>query len=614
MNEATFLSEQINAKQAVETGLIEPNTVITGQRLEDGSYHVLGRYADTTWVLPDILFPAGTKESDKKLDFSRVPQPFREALRFAMARHILTGIEGRNHARGGTFRQFFNMIVLFLTWLQGRGICRLREVTPLLAQQYVEHCKGLRNERGIPLSVQALTKRFSALEKLHILSQKSEDPMRYPWPESSSAHLAGLTGGRREATTKVIPEDILAPLFQSAVKWLDRADEILRVRDQIDAWRLEGMSRQSISWRSKKSGWSIQENEKAVIHLQTACMCIVLITSGIRVSELCSLESECRLTTLDNQGELFYWISGISYKTGVGSCEWLVSEVTHCSIEVAERIVKPLQAKLEQRIAELRTANTSASEITQLLEHRHRLFLGVYPVKNNRVQTLASLSVLQRLNSFATQSGIAWKFSPHQFRRTFAVYAAHSALGDLRYLRDHFKHWSLDMTALYAMSRKQDAELYDIVGLEALNIKIDLLEHWLEPDAILTGGAAEPILAFRTKNEDLATKEDRVEMAKAISPLVHLRATGVAWCTADTGGCNGGQGVEKTRCGDCDNAIIDESRRGVWQGIYAQQVELRHLTDIGPGGMERVERDIKRCESVLKSLGASKEDLANVAT
>ena len=100
MNEATFLAEQINAKKAVEAGLIEPNTFITGQRLEDGSYHVLGRYANTTWVLPDILFPAGAKESDKKLDFSRVPKPFREALRFAMARHILTGIEGRSHARG----------------------------------------------------------------------------------------------------------------------------------------------------------------------------------------------------------------------------------------------------------------------------------------------------------------------------------------------------------------------------------------------------------------------------------------------------------------------------------------------------------------------------------
>ncbi|BBI53228.1 hypothetical protein HORIV_56490 [Vreelandella olivaria] len=94
-------------------------------------------------------------------------------------------------------------------------------------------------------------------------------------------------------------------------------------------------------------------------------------------------------------------------------------------------------------------------------------------------------------------------------------------------------------------------------------------------------------------------------MAETISPLVHLRATGVAWCTADTGGCNGGQGVETTRCADCSNAVIDESRKSVWQGIYAQQLELRDLADIESGGAERVKRDIERCEVILQELGAS---------
>jgi hypothetical protein len=167
------------------------------------------------------------------------------------------------------------------------------------------------------------------------------------------------------------------------------------------------------------------------------------------------------------------------------------------------------------------------------------------------------------------------------------------------------------MTILYAMNRDQDAELYDEVGSAALSIKTDLLEHWLEPDAILTGGGADQIRVFRDNNEALATKSDRAAMANTISPLVHLRATGVAWCTADTGGCNGGQGIEKTRCSDCGNSVIDKSLKTVWQGIYAQQLELRNLTDIGPGGNERVERDIKRCKSVLEELGATDEDLAD---
>lgn len=76
MNEATFLAEQINAKKAVEAGLIEPNTFITGQRLEDGSYHVLGRYANTTWVLPDILSLPVQRKATRNWTFHGCQSPF----------------------------------------------------------------------------------------------------------------------------------------------------------------------------------------------------------------------------------------------------------------------------------------------------------------------------------------------------------------------------------------------------------------------------------------------------------------------------------------------------------------------------------------------------------
>ncbi|MDB5935350.1 MAG: hypothetical protein JWQ01_2694 [Massilia sp.] len=46
------------------------------------------------------------------------------------------------------------------------------------------------------------------------------------------------------------------------------------------------------------------------------------------------------------------------------------------------------------------------------------------------------------------------------YKRLTACYAARSQFGDLRYLRDHFKHWSLDMTLGYAMNESQEMELY----------------------------------------------------------------------------------------------------------------------------------------------------------
>ena len=618
MNAADFRAEQLKVLHAVQARTINPNAIITGMRLEDSSYYVLSRYGDDVWTLPDSLFSAGIRDNQKKLNFLRVPMAFRKTLRVCTAYYILSSIEGRSRPRGGTIRKFFERMTSFLTWLHEQRIAQLKDVTPLISHQYVDFCKGLRNRKGEPISKSALVQRLLEVEKLHILSQQSDDPMQHPWPESSATHIAELTGQGsyelQEARTEIITDDILGPLFQSAVEWLNRVEEIVSLRAQVDGWKSEEKSYVFIATSLKKLGWTLREIRTAEQHLQTACMCIILITSGIRVSELCSLENQCSFKTLDEEGEPFYWMRGISYKTGVGACEWLVAEITHRALAVAERMVRPLQAQLEQCIFDRQNDNSKTPDITKLSGHAHRLFLASTKWQQNWIGTLSIGSVIIRLNMFAAQCGLDWRFAPHQFRRTFAVYAAHSAFGDLRYLRDHFKHWSLDMTILYAMSRLQDAELYDSVGLAALSIKTDLLEHWLEPDAILVGGAAEPIRAFRSKNEALATKKDRAEMAKTISPLVHLRATGVAWCTADTGGCNGGQGVEKTRCADCGNAVIDESRKTVWQGIYAQQIELRDLTDIGPGGNERVERDIQRCEIVLKGLGATEEDLAYVTT
>lgn len=607
MNEIEFRSEQFKSICAVQSGTIDPNAVITGIRLEDGSYHVLSRFGDNVWILPDSLFSAGTKDYHKKLNFLCVPLPFREVLRICTMHYILSGIEGRPLPRGGTINQFFMKVTSFLTWLHDHRIDRLSEVTPLICQQYVEFCKGLKGRTGALLG-EALTSRFGAVETLYILSQKSGEPMRQPWPDSSASHLAGMTGQGasklQEAKTEIIPDDILGPLFQSAVEWLDRADEIISLRARIESWKSDGHSYSYITPSLKKLGWKFSELREAEQHLQAACICIILITSGIRLSELCSLENRCAFKRMDEQGEPFHWMKGVSYKTNTGDCEWLVAEITHRALAVAERLALPLQRQLQQRIFDLRNSNPKEARIIRMKEHAHRLFLSVSNVQNGRIGTLSKELAMIRINAFAAWCGLKWRFAPHQFRRTFAVYAAHSAFGDLRYLRDHFKHWSIDMTVLYAMSRRQDAELYDSVGLAALSIKTDLLEHWLEPDAILTGGAADPIRAFRTKNEALVTKVDRAEMAKTISPLVHLRATGVAWCTADTGGCNGGQGIEKTRCADCGNAVIDESRKSVWQGIYAQQLELRDLADIGPGGAERVQRDIERCEVVLQELSA----------
>lgn len=583
--------------------------IITSVKLNDGSFHALSRYGDNIWYLPSSMFSAGISKGHRKINFSLVPVVFQEPLRQCLAIYILNGIEGRALPKGNTIQSFFFAIISFLTWLNSRNIKKLNEVTQLTTQQYVQYCKQKKNKNDEFISNYTLLEYFVAVENLHFLSKSLDYPLQHPWPNSSSNYLAGLTGqAAQESRTKIIPDGVLSLLFRSAIDWLDQAEEIIEVRSKVESWKKNNRSQHYIQNNLNKVGWTLKKLRKAEQHIQAACICVVLITSGIRVSELLSLENNCAYKTMDENNEPFYWIKGITYKTGTKNCEWLVTRITHRAIAVAEKIALPIQKKLGEKIAELKLKSCNNYLAVDLEEHSKRIFLTVTMQHKNKIDTMSKGGVIHRLNEFASQCGIKWRLSPHQFRRTFAVYAAHSVFGDLRYLRDHFKHWSLDMTALYAMSQHQDAELYDSIGLTALNIKTDIIEHWLEPDEILVGIGAKSVRALRTSNHPLIIKQNRTEMLKTISPLVNIRATGVAWCTADTGGCSGGHGLEKTRCADCSHAIIDKSWKDVWQGIYAQQIEMLDLTDIGPGGEERVKLDLKRCEAVLKEFGLLDED------
>ncbi|MDP1775194.1 MAG: hypothetical protein Q8K94_01115, partial [Moraxellaceae bacterium] len=65
----------------------------------------------------------------------------------------------------------------------------------------------------------------------------------------------------------------------------------------------------------------------------------------------------------------------------------------------------------------------------------------------------------------------------------FANYAAHSKFGDLRYLREHFAHWSMDMTLGYAMDQEWgqhlDIELFEDIQFELEDIKSGVVSGWL---------------------------------------------------------------------------------------------------------------------------------------
>ena len=202
-----------------------------------------------------------------------------------------------------------------------------------------------------------------------------------------------------------------------------------------------------------------------------------------------------------------------------------------------------------------------------------------------------------RLPNLCKKIGSDWNLSAHQFRRTFANYAVHSELGDLRALKDHFKHWSITMTALYAFNDELDAELFEELLREKYLVEEEIKQDWFELDSPITGGdMANNIKRLRENGELIKTFGSRQEMAKAYSSSIPIRSTGIGWCTND----------DECKCGkpdSCESGIVDKRHLPYWEGMLVQQMELMQVDDIGEAGKTAVEKGMRRCEKVLSALG-----------
>lgn len=63
--------------------------------------------------------------------------------------------------------------------------------------------------------------------------------------------------------------------------------------------------------------------------------------------------------------------------------------------------------------------------------------------------------------------------------------------------------------------------------------------------------------------------------------------------------------LERTRCGDCNHAVIGRGHSAIYQRLYDDLKGLLH----GEGGRQRVERNLNRCCDVLAQLGMAPETL-----
>ena len=576
----------------------------------DGTWVVLSRYGDDQWQLSGA--PPNISASLRCLDFTRVPAPFRASMKAIMYRFLRRGRTGQKRPRARTLYKLFENAQIFLLHLQRLNLRCFSAATPMVCAVYAHETQAARiGKKAKPLSAGTLAIRFSAVEALHELSQYTDDPMpTKPWPGTSVTIMAGLKGRQLGGKTPLMPDSVFTELFSAAWKEVERGLHVLDLRDALDRIeaKRQGRTRGAISDAKNRllhsRGWigGLRTFLHSLKDLRTACYIVVASLSGCRNHELAYVQTDACYSTQDDNGERYWWMKSRSTKTDAGHTEWMIPEAAVTALRVMDRWARPAQAIVEREIARRRAVNPADPEIAEAQKHLGAVFLGVSTQKGNETRTLSVHSWGHDLKLFTKKYDIDWNLSTHQFRRKFANYVARSQFGDLRYLKEHFKHWSMDMTLGYALNESQEMVLYAEIQNELDDIKDGIVEQWLQPDEPFAGGYGRGIMAWRG-SEVVTLFKNHSSMIRSVSESTAIRSNGHAWCTADDNLCVGNGGLDRTRCTGCNNAVIGREHAQIYQGMYDQLNDVLKCDDIGEGGQARVRRDLDRCRDVLTSLG-----------
>ncbi|HFS8098604.1 TPA: integrase [Pseudomonas aeruginosa] len=601
----------------------ERDRLIVSSVKVDGAWVILSKFGDDIWVLEGQ--PKNINKERRCINFNKVPAAFKSMFKEVTYCYLMRGRESRKRPSAGTITQFTNQILPFFKFLQRIGVTDLSRIPRAAFSNFVFERKNTKRENGKHLTKAGIRVSFTAVEALYELSQFTNTPLTtHPWPETSALALAGMTGKnaqhKQKTTTPLMPDEVFCALFQKAADCINNANYILDIRDELDDLNVRlGSRRQGNAVTTAKRAkilerfnykGSVLELRQEVTTIRTACHIVIAGTSGCRNHELANLQSGSHHKTYEDR-EIYHWMRSDSQKTDAGICDWMIPPIAVRALRVMERWASPYQRAIGWEIARRRSNDPEDPKITEAKQHEKSLFLGsVSSDGHEECRTLSIGTWNKRLQEFCDSTGVQWKVSSHQFRKKFANYVAHSKFGDLRYLKEHFKHWSLDMSLAYGIDdtwgQHFDLDLFEEIESELVEIKQNVVTNWFEADH-LAGGYGQSIKRWQRDPVNLAIFKTQASMVKSVAESTAIRSNGHAWCTADDSGCVGNT-LEKSRCGGCSNAVIAKEHTPIYIGLHNNLKKLLECKDLGEPGILRVKRDIARFTSLMTGMGITLED------
>lgn len=593
--------------------------VITYIQLTAGERIPLSRYGDPVWNYAPFFPGAARGKQDKEIVWAKTPVEWVASMRSVAAALTYRKAPGGVRLDPSTIPKRHITLNAFVKWASSKGIKRFGDVRAFDLARYIQKL------RDDGLYDRSLASHIAILRKVHELRDAMIDSFT---DEAATALRFDQVGALWEPDavndrrTELIPLAEASSLFSAARAHLEKASDLLRLRDDlVEQWEAAKDKCDRNAWGGSVKKAAVRaagfrdalEFESAVSDIRTAAYIVLAMTTGCRVHELGETEVNCVYPeTVD--GETYWWLKAATRKIGDGPMRWLAPQVAKEASDALEWHSAPLRRRIATELPIAReqfaAATTEAEKaslamyILELERNADRLFLSE---SSRGVVSTDTKSHNKQLKAFANRRGLSpgASLSTHRFRRTYAVVIVHLNKGpriDLVTLQRHFKHATVLMTEWYAKLSETDKELYELIEAETDYFDMALVDHWLEGATPLAGGLGARIKAYAGKHHQPIFFKTRREFVDSLRDGINIRSTGHSWCLAEAMDC-GGQGLfEAPRCGSCANGVIDASFRDVWNHLRQDHENLTKLDDIGPGGKAKAYSGLAAAEAILSQL------------
>ena len=268
---------------------------------------------------------------------------------------------------------------------------------------------------------------------------------------------------------------------------------------------------------------------KQLGQLQMACLLVTLGFSGVRIGESASFNQSSYGTKIIENGKVISVLTGKTSKGNDGRPKtetWQSHFIVKDALELAKDMTEPLRKQYCHKIKSLyKSGEYRDDQYQKALSEVASAFIPLKPsvqkntyVKSNDARQITKLMKLWGIQATSEDveefdllnpsregelevGGYLPKLTPHDFRRTFAVFFKRYGFGSAAGIKFQYKHDNINMSDYYANNAQlmhmhdvlMDVELIQLMEEEGIKLGVDIYDDIYNSSDQLSGIGGERI-------------------------------------------------------------------------------------------------------------------------